>query len=122
MPKFLKNRLFIGRCHLRRSNEVSAYPSLSQTSILPPLRAGPAKSVFWRSCEYSVFPIFIPFFRGCRIWLWPVVVLHFMVYRILVRMFYEPPITGPGLPSDDQNQTPVGDGGGASRLGLVQVT
>ncbi|MDH5727286.1 MAG: hypothetical protein OEY60_17640, partial [Nitrospira sp.] len=48
--------------------------------------------------------------------------LTFWVYCIVVPMFVDPSITAPGLSSDDQNQTPVGEGGGASRLGLAQVS
>lgn len=41
---------------------------------------------------------------------------------IVLPMFFDPPITAPGLSSDDQNQAQVGDWRGASRLGLVQVS
>jgi len=37
-------------------------------------------------------------------------------------MFFDPPITAAGLPSDDQNQAQVGEGRGASRLGLGQAS
>ncbi len=47
--------------------------------------------------------------------------LTFWVSCIIVPMFVDPPITATGLSCDDQNQTPVGDGRGASRLGLAQV-
>lgn len=48
--------------------------------------------------------------------------LTLWVCCIVVPMFVDPLITAPGLSSDDQNQTPVGEGCGASRLGLVQVS
>jgi len=45
------------------------------------------------------------------------------VYCIFVPMFVDPPITAPGLSSDDQNQAQIGVGGrGASQRGLVQVS
>lgn len=37
-------------------------------------------------------------------------------------MFFDPSITAPGLTSDDQNQTQVGDGCEAARLRLAQVS
>ncbi len=37
--------------------------------------------------------------------------LTFWVYRILVPMFVDPPITGPRRSSEDENQTLVGEGG-----------
>jgi hypothetical protein len=48
--------------------------------------------------------------------------LTFWVYCIVVPMCFDPPITAPGLSCDDQNQTPVGAGRGASRLRLAQVS
>jgi hypothetical protein len=48
--------------------------------------------------------------------------LTFWVCCIVVPMFFDPPITVPGLSSDDQNQPPVGDGREASRLGLAEVS
>ncbi len=47
--------------------------------------------------------------------------LTFWIYCIVVPMFFAPPIIFPGFSSDDRNQTQVGEGRGASRLGLVQV-
>jgi len=45
------------------------------------------------------------------------------VYCIVVPMFVDPPITAPGLSSDDQNQAQIGVGGrGASQRGLVPVS
>ena len=48
--------------------------------------------------------------------------LTFWVYCIVVPMCFDPPITALGLISQDPNQTPVGEGRGASRLGLAQVS
>ncbi len=48
--------------------------------------------------------------------------LTFWVCCIVVPMFVDLSITAPGLTSDDQNPTPVGEGGGASRLELAQVS
>lgn len=45
--------------------------------------------------------------------------LTFWVCCIVVRMVVDLPITAPGRSSDDQNQTLVCEGCGASRLGLV---
>jgi hypothetical protein len=52
------------------------------------------------------------FARSCLTW--------GSLYRFF--MFFDPPITAPGLSSDDQSQTQVGDGRGAPPLGLVQVS
>ncbi len=48
--------------------------------------------------------------------------LTLWVYRILVPMFVDPPITGSRRPSEDENQAPVGEGPGVFQLGLVQVS
>jgi len=48
--------------------------------------------------------------------------LTFWVYRILVLMQLEPPMTVPELCFDDQIQALVGEGGGVARFGLVQVS
>jgi hypothetical protein len=40
--------------------------------------------------------------------------LTLWVYYIVVPMFVDPPITTPGMISDDWNQTPVGEGSGVS--------
>ena len=47
--------------------------------------------------------------------------LTFWVCCIVGPMCFDPPITAPGLSSDDQNQTQGGVGLGVSRLGLAQV-
>jgi hypothetical protein len=75
----------------------------------------------WGGIDLSSFLYFLSFLyvqdmaiaRSC---------LTLWVYRILVPMCYAPPISAPGPSSNDQTQTPVGDGRGTSRLGLVQVT
>jgi hypothetical protein len=48
--------------------------------------------------------------------------LTFWVYCIVVPMFFDPPMTAPGLFSDDQNQVQVGEGREASRPGLAPVS
>lgn len=45
--------------------------------------------------------------------------LTFWVYRILVPMFVDPPITGPRRSSENENQAPVGEGAEVFQLGLV---
>jgi hypothetical protein len=47
--------------------------------------------------------------------------LTFWVCCIVLPMSFDPPISAPGLSSDDQNQTQGGVGLGVSRLGLAQV-
>jgi hypothetical protein len=48
--------------------------------------------------------------------------LTLWVYRILVLMLVDPPITGPRRSSGDENQTLVGEGGRVFQLGLARVS
>lgn len=47
--------------------------------------------------------------------------LTLWIYRILVPMQLDPPMTVPELCSDDQIQTLVGEGRGVLQLGLARV-
>jgi hypothetical protein len=48
--------------------------------------------------------------------------LTFLVCCIVDLKFFAPPITARGFSSDDQHQTPVGEGRGVFHLGQVQVS